>query len=108
MDDNLDTPQALTSIHEMIGIANKAVDSGRADAAELKSALDLLAVFNKIFDVISAKPAELTEEELEFVEERERLRGARKYKEADIIRETLRKRNVVLEDTPYGVRPKRA
>jgi cysteinyl-tRNA synthetase len=107
MDENLDTPQALKSVYELVSIANKAIDAGRANAEELKSVLDLLLKFNAVFDVIEMKETELSENEKELVAERERLRGARKYKEADIIRNTLHSRGLVLEDTPYGVRPKR-
>lgn len=108
MDENLDTPQALTAIHELVGVVNKAVDSGKADTDSLRAVLGLLDTFNKIFDVLTFADVQLTEDELELMAERERLRGARKYKEADIIRETLHKRGLILEDTPYGARPRRA
>jgi len=107
MDENLDTCQALASIHEMIGIANKAIDSGKATADELQMAFDLLTTFDKIFDVITIGDLELSEDESELIAERERLRASRKYKEADVLRDTLHKRGLLLEDTPYGVRPKR-
>jgi len=108
MDENLDTARALAAIHEMVGIANKAIDSGKATADELQMAFDLLMTSNKIFDVITLEDIELSEDEIELVAERERLRAARKYKEADVLRDTLHKRKLLLEDTPYGARPKRA
>jgi len=108
MDENLDTGQALASIHEMIGIANKAIDAGKANADELQQVFDLLMAFNKIFDVITPEEVEISDDEAELISERERLRAARKYKEADVLRDTLHKRGLLLEDTPYGARPKRA
>lgn len=108
MDNNLDTAQALATIYEVIGIANKVIDGGRADVAALQKLYDLLAEFNKIFDVLEFEEVQLSDDEAELVSERERLRASRKYKEADVLRETLRKRGILLEDTPYGVRPRRA
>jgi cysteinyl-tRNA synthetase len=38
----------------------------------------------------------------DLIDRREEARESRRYEEADRLREELRKRNVVLEDTPYG------
>lgn len=104
MDDDLDTPQALTAVHEVVGVANKAIDSGRADIESLGKLNELIVMFNKIFDVLGLEDTTLNESDAEMVAERERLRAARKYKEADVLREALHKRGIRLEDTPYGVR----
>jgi cysteinyl-tRNA synthetase len=108
LDEDLDTPQALASFYEAVSAANKAIDSGKADKELLKEVQSLLDLFNSVFDVIELPERLIEEEELEMIGERERLRKYKKYKEADLVRANLKQRRILLEDTPYGVRWKRA
>jgi cysteinyl-tRNA synthetase len=106
MDDNLDTPQALAALYDLITFANKEIDSGKADKASMKALFGLLTGFNKVFDVLELPEKEPAKDDLDLIAERERLRKEKKFKEADVIRDTLRKRGLEIEDTPYGPRPK--
>jgi len=54
-----------------------------------------------------ARREELPEEVMLIIEERERARKRGDWKTADSIRAKLRKRGILLEDTPEGVRWKR-
>jgi len=107
MDDDLNTPQALAVLHELIAKVNHAVDERKIDKKSLIKTLDFLLLFNDIFDVLDTTEYKIKQEELEMIQEREKLREQRKYKEADHIRNLLRQRNIILEDTPYGVRWKK-
>jgi len=107
MDDNLNTPQALAVVHEMIGVTNKQIDKKQVDKIVLKKVSEFLMDFNTIFDVIETREEHLTSEERELIAERDKLRASKKFKESDAIREMLRKRGIELEDTPYGAMAKR-
>ena len=106
MDDNLDTPQALAAFFELTTFVNKEIDSGKADRSSMKLMQKLIEDFNKVFDCLELSEKEVSEDDLLLIADRERLRKEKKYREADIVRDSLRKRGIELEDTPYGPRPK--
>ena len=52
MDDDLNTAEALAAVFEYVREVNAAMDSGEFRAADTAAALDLLARFDSIFDVL--------------------------------------------------------
>jgi len=106
MDDNLDTPHALSTMHELIRDANIEIDAGKADKATMKDIGKFLNDVNKIFDVLELSDKEPAKDDVSLATQREELRKEKKFKEADEIRDTLRQRGFDIEDTPYGPRLK--
>jgi len=112
LDDDLNTPQALAELARIAGEARKAGDA--ADKARLKSqllgaglALGLLQQAPTDWfarGVSSEGDARINA----LVEERNAAKKARDFARADAIREQLAAEDIVLEDTPAGVRWKRA
>jgi len=110
MDDDFNTPQALGVLFDLARVINQAADSGSgsqdAKRVLLSLAQDVLGLTLKPVEFI-----ELGEEApiKRLVEERNRLRKAKKWQEADKIRAKLAEMGVTLEDTPEGtiIRPKR-
>ncbi|HZT34227.1 MAG TPA: cysteine--tRNA ligase [Bryobacteraceae bacterium] len=110
MDDDLNTAEALAAVFEYVREANIALDAGEFRAANAPAALDLLAQFDAVFDVLkpSVQGAALTDEQIEArVAERTAAKKARDFARADQIRQTLLDQGVILEDTKSGVRWKR-
>lgn len=107
MDDDLDVPRALAVVHDLIYQINKEIDKRKIDKKSLVAVFDFLTDVNKIFDFIELKKEKLTKEEKTLILKREKLRKKKRFKEADEIRSALRKRGIILEDTPYGVRWKK-
>lgn len=107
MDDDLNVPRALAAIFDMVSAVNKKIDANKADKKSLEMTLDLLADINRIFDILAEGKTTLTKEEKQLVEKREHLRKEKKFAEADKIREALKQKGILLEDTPHGARPKR-
>ncbi len=107
MNDDLNVPQALAAVFGMAAKVNTAIDSGTADKKSIKASLSLLLKINGIFDILAEEKA-LTKEEHELVERREQLRKEKKFADADKIRASLKEKGVLLEDTPYGPRAKKA
>ena len=74
----------------------------RGDASLVLSALEKM---NSVLAVIDFNPAGSEPEDPEveeMVAKRDEARERKDYGEADRIREQLRKRHIILEDSPYG------
>lgn len=110
MDDDLNTAEALAAIFSYIRDANAAMDEGQFREGNRQAALDLLDRFDRIFDVLrpSVTEAELSDEEIQrLIAERAEARKARNYQRADEIRDYLKQKGIIIEDTREGTRWKR-
>jgi cysteinyl-tRNA synthetase len=110
LDDDLNTAEALGALFEYIREANTAMDAGEFRQGNAPSALDLLARFDLVFDVI--RPAEASggiadAEVAALITERAQAKKVRQFARADEIREQLAGKGIVLEDTKEGTRWKR-
>jgi len=110
MDDDLNTAEALGAVFEFIRDANSAMDDDSFRTGNAASALDLLARFDSVFDVIEPAVEEgaLSDEEVErLIAERTEARRSRDFARSDRIRDELLEQGIVIEDTRDGVRWKR-
>ena len=112
LDDDLNTPQVLAEISRIAGEARKATD--RADRARLKA--DLLGT-GLALGLLQQPAAEWFARGASgdddariqsLVDERIAAKQARDFARADAIRQQLADEGVLLEDTPAGVRWRRA
>jgi cysteinyl-tRNA synthetase len=116
LEDDLNTPQAIAELFELARTANRSSDAGerRAHAESLRAGAWLLGVLEQDpvawFEAPAPAGADgaLSDAEIaRLLGERDRLRGAGKYKEADAIRDDLAARGIVIEDGPGGSRWRR-
>jgi cysteinyl-tRNA synthetase len=83
------------------------MDGGEFRAGNTAAALEFLARFDAIFDVLRPTPrvGELTDAEIDArIAERSAAKKARNFALADQIRDELLTRGIILEDTKSGVR----
>ena len=110
LDDDLNTAEALAAVFEFIRDANTALDTGGFRAGNVPAALDLLARFDSIFDVLrpTGRGGGITDAEIEaLIARRAAAKKSRDFARADQIRAELLERGVAIEDTREGVRWKR-
>jgi cysteinyl-tRNA synthetase len=110
LDDDLNTAQALAAIFDWVRDMNTAMDAGQFRSGNAAAALELLARFDSVFDVLrpTVKSGGLSDGEIErLIAERTQAKKARDFARADEIRKQLAAGGVTIEDTKEGVRWKR-
>jgi cysteinyl-tRNA synthetase len=108
MQDDFNTPDAITAVFELVYEANQYLKREVANEATLRRLLDTLCEMNRILGMIKEEADELLDEDVErLIRERTEARKARNFARADEIRELLHRQGIILEDTPQGVRWRR-
>ncbi len=115
LEDDLNTPRALAELFSLARDANRSEDSDErnAKARELRAGARLLGLLQEDpeawFMRSGASGDGLSDAEIDaLMAERETLRQARKFDEADSIRDRLASQNIVIEDSAGGPRWRRA
>jgi cysteinyl-tRNA synthetase len=112
LDDDLNTPQALAELARIAAQARKAVsvDDKRRFKAELLGAGLALGLLQQDPQAWFARGAGHDDDARiqALVDERDTAKQARDFDRADAIRRQLADEGILLEDTPAGVRWKRA
>ncbi|HEU4812703.1 MAG TPA: cysteine--tRNA ligase, partial [Xanthomonadaceae bacterium] len=113
LDDDLNTPQALAEVSRIAGEARKATDAGgrarlKAELLGAGLALGLLQEDPAAWFGSGGADAGDDARIQALVDERNAAKQARDFARADAIREQLAGEGILLEDTPAGVRWRRA
>lgn len=109
MDDDLNTADGLAAVFELVRDINVSVLQSGSKAL----ITDAIKLFDELTDVLGiVYPHEQTDDldaEVEkMIEARQAARKAKNWAEADHIRDELKDKGIVLEDTPQGVKWHRA
>lgn len=107
LDDDLNMPEALGAMFEMTHAGNKSMDARELDSDSAACVIDVLSDFDLVLGFLRKEDHEAGEEVMRLVEEREKARKARKWKESDMIRKRLAELGWEVRDMPEGPKLKK-
>lgn len=107
MDDDFNTADGLSVIYDLIRDINSNINYNSSKEL-IDGAYKLIKDLLKPFAILIIEGKDTIEEEVEkLIEERQQARKDKNYKRSDEIRDYLKNKGIVLEDTPQGVRWKK-
>ena len=98
MDDDFDTPKALAVIFDFVKEVNKQGGG--------KKSYELMLEFDNVFNILTREGVKLNSEIKNLIKEREKAREEGDFAKADNLREEIKNKGYVLEDTKEGTRVK--
>ncbi|MFH1462324.1 MAG: cysteine--tRNA ligase [bacterium] len=111
MEDDFNTPKAVAAIFSLISQGNGLLSKAGLSLKEAKDILSFLKEIDKIFGFIFGKEAkqkqEIPQPVLNLVRHREDYRKQGKWKEADQLRQEIKKMGFQVEDTAKGPKIKK-
>jgi cysteinyl-tRNA synthetase len=109
LDEDLNVSGAWGVVFEWVSEINRALDKGALNAVTAGAAL---AAWEKVYSVLGvgaqASAGEVPAEILALLEARQAARKAKDFKQADAVRNELKAKGWVIEDTPKGARVKKS
>lgn len=107
MNDDFNTANAITVLFELAREANMYLQENHTDILVIEAFQEAMKTLLEVLG-IQLENEELLDEEIEaLITERNEARKARNFERADEIRDLLKEKNIILEDTNQGVRWRR-
>ncbi|UOQ49475.1 cysteine--tRNA ligase [Gracilibacillus caseinilyticus] len=108
MDDDFNTANAIAVIFDLVKEANHYLQSDQTHTDVLQTFMDTLNDWLIVLGIPMTSESDLLDEEIEeLIEQRITARKNKDFQLADQIRDDLKAKNIILEDTPQGTRWKR-
>ncbi|MCR4689893.1 MAG: cysteine--tRNA ligase [Lachnospiraceae bacterium] len=107
MEDDCNTADAISAVFELVKFINNELKEER-DASYLQSLYDILVKLTDVLGLIMEEKEEILDEEIEdLISQRQQARKDKNFARADEIRDLLKEKGIILEDTREGVKWKR-
>jgi len=108
MNDDLDSPQALAIFFDWMKTVNGKIDKNVITDSELGEAWEFLVAFDSVFGFIRNQDFEIPDKINLLLNKRQKARDEENWVESDLIREHLKEKGWMVEDTPDGQYIKKA
>ncbi len=106
MDDDINTADAISSLFEIVKVGNTKLSQDSPKDLVI-FAHEVLIELSQILNILNQKEELLDEEITELIEKRKEARKNKDFKLSDEIRDQLKDKGIILEDTKDGVKWKR-
>ncbi|CAK7004866.1 cysteine--tRNA ligase [Tissierella sp. P1] len=106
MEDDLNTADAIASLFDLVKFSNSNLNE-KSSKKLIQISYDLLLELSNVLGILNKKDEILEVEILDLIEKRTIARKNKDFKLADEIRDMLKEKGIVLEDTQEGVKWKR-
>lgn len=106
MDDDLNTADAIAAIFDIVYVANTELSQEGGNSKEVtQKTLSLIRELGGVLGLFQKSGKKSLDEEVEaLIEQRNKARAEKDWAAADAIRDKLKEMNIVLKDTPMGVK----
>ena len=108
MNDDLDSPQALAVFFDWMKTVNGKIDKNVITDSELGQAWKFLMAFDSVFGFIRNQDFEIPDKINLLLNKRQKARDEENWVESDLIREHLKEKGWIVDDTPDGQYLKKA
>lgn len=108
MNDDFNTANAISVLFDLTKEANLYLKSKQTSTIVIQSFQDSISTILTVLGIQINQKEELLDADIDaLIQERIEARKNRNFNRADEIRDTLKEKNILLEDTPQGIRWKR-
>ncbi|MCM8833184.1 MAG: cysteine--tRNA ligase [Candidatus Omnitrophica bacterium] len=107
LSDDLNISFSLSNIFNFIKNINVFFSKGEFGKENVKEVKDFIEDIDRVLCIIEKKEESLPAEFLNLIRKRDQARKNKDFVEADKIRDFLKQKGIILEDTPYGTRWKK-
>ena len=108
MNDDLDSPQALAVFFDWMKTVNGKIDKNVITDSELGEAWEFLVAFDSVFGFIQNQDFEIPDKINLLLNKRQKARDEDNWVESDLIREQLKEKGWIVDDTTDGQNLKKA
>ncbi len=108
MNDDLDSPQALAVFFDWMKTVNGKIDKNLITDSDLGEAWEFLVAFDSVFGFIRNQDFEIPDKINLLLNKRQKARDEENWNESDLIREHLKEKGWIIDDTPDGQYLKKA
>lgn len=108
MDDDLNISEALAVIFDFMKEINKFIDEENIGKKDAKEVIDVMNSFDSVLGILEFKKEAVPKEIIELVKKREEARKEENWEEADKIRNLIKNKGYVLDDTKQGTKVKKS
>lgn len=102
--DDLNTPQALSALFEMIRAINAGIDKHSISKTEAERLLEVLKRIDKVFGFVFHEENKIPDVVMALAEKRKEAKKNKNFQESDILRQEIKALGYLVEDTPQGFR----
>ncbi|RMD58003.1 cysteine--tRNA ligase [Candidatus Woesearchaeota archaeon] len=106
LDDDLEISRALASLFDLMSKVNRELDAGHISKSDAQEVISVVRRMNDVLDIL-VDEKDLPPDILDLLEQRRKAREAKDYQRSDELREELKSKGILVEDTKNGQRWKR-